>query len=87
MEDIQVTPTTTTPTAPIEVSKQYPMVEEMTFKCPVSSEAQAYDLLIAIQFLVNQVSASEIISTVEYISKNPSMIQKAKKYLPYLKML
>ena len=86
MEDIQVTPTTT-PVTPVEASKQYPMVEEMTFKCPVISEAQAYDLLIAIQFLVNSVGAGDIISTVDYVSKNPSMMQKAKKYLPYLKML
>lgn len=85
MEDIQVAQTTV-PVTP-EVTKSYPLIEEMTFKCPVNSEQEAYDLLIAVQFLVNQFGAGDIISGVEAVSKNPSLMQKAKKYLPYLKML
>lgn len=89
MEDIQVV-STVAPLNPIttpEVAKSYPLIEEMTFKCPVNSEEQAYQVLGSIQFLVNQTNAEEIISIIGTLIKNPSMMQKAKKYLPYLKML
>lgn len=73
--------------SPTEPKKVYPLVEEMTFKAPVKSEEEGYKLLMAIQVLVNELGAEQILSTYDYLIKNPSMIQKAKKYLPYIKML
>jgi len=73
--------------AAVEPKKVYPLVEEMTFRSPVKSEEEAYRLLMAIQTLVNEVGSVEIISMFDYFIKNPSAIVKAKKYLPYIKML
>jgi len=77
----------TTSEVAIEPKKVYPMVEEMTFRSPVKSEEEAYRLLMAVQTLVNEVGPVEIISLFDYFIKNPSAIVKAKKYLPYIKML
>jgi len=77
----------TTPEVVVEPKKVYPMVEEMTFRSPVKSEEEAYKLLIAIQTLVNEIGSLEIISMFDYFVSNPSAIAKARKYLPYIKML
>lgn len=76
--------------AKLEVAKQpqlYPMVEEMTFRVIIKSEEQGYRLLRAIQLLVNEVGTETIISAIDEVERNPSLLTKAKTYLPYLKMI
>lgn len=72
------------PAPPQEV---YPMVEEMTFRAIIKSKEQGYALLRAIQIVVNEMGAEPIISAINEVEKNPSLLQKAKSYLPYLKMI
>jgi len=77
-------PTKTDQPIPAEI---YPMVEEMTFRAIIKSKEQGYALLRAVQIIVNEMGSEIIISAVNEIEKNPSLIQKAKSYLPYLKMI
>jgi hypothetical protein len=65
----------------------YPMIQEMTFKAYVKSRDEGITLLTAIQTLVNELGVDQVVSMFNYACKNPSMVQKAKKYLPYLSML
>ena len=41
--------------------QEYPMIEELTFKCMIKSESQGYDLLKSVQILVNEVGPDIII--------------------------
>ena len=68
-------------------TKVFPMVEELTIRALINSEAHGYELLKCIQALVNAVGADAIIDIVRKVEKNPSLLAKAKAYLPYLNML
>jgi len=65
----------------------YPVIEEMTFKAYITSEAQGIELLTCIQAIVNSIGADTIIQTVRAIEKDPSILQKAKNALPLLKLI
>lgn len=65
----------------------YPKVEELIVRASVKSNAQAMDLLLCIQAVVNELGADTIIALVRKLEKDPSIITKAQKYLPYLNLL
>lgn len=69
------------------VVKVYPLVEEMTFRGIIKNESQGYALLTAIQVLVNELGTDTIIELMETVKQKPALLQKAKSYLPYLKLL
>jgi hypothetical protein len=62
----------------------YPLVEEMTFRAIISNEAEGYALLRAVQILVNELGATQIVALMNKIEKKPSIMQQAKTYLPYI---
>lgn len=59
----------------------------MTFRGIIKSEEEGYALLRAVQILVNEFSADSIINITKILEKKPTLIQKAKTYLPYINML
>ena len=65
----------------------YPKVEELIIRASVKSNAQAMDLLLCIQAVVNELGADTIVALVRKLEKDPSIITKAQKFLPYLNML
>lgn len=67
--------------------KMYPLVEEMIFRAVIGSEQDGYNLLRAVQILVNELGAESIIAVVSAIEKKPQLLQKAKSYLPLISML
>ena len=75
-----------TPPPPSTI-KTFPMVEELTIRAIINSEAHGYELLKCIQALVNELGADTIITVVRKIEKNPKLLTKAKAYLPYIDML
>ncbi len=71
----------------VEVKKSntlYPAVEEMTFRAIVADEKEAYALLRAIQILVNELGATQIIQLMNKVEQKPSILQQARNYLPYI---
>lgn len=72
---------------PKEQSKIYPCVEQLTFHAIIKSEEHGYELLKCIQAVVNEIGEDFIINSVRAIEKDPSILAKAQKYLPYFKML
>ena len=62
----------------------YPILEEMTFKGIIKSEAEGYALLSSIQAIVNEFGAEPIIKLVDTLRKNPELLAKAKTYIPLL---
>lgn len=62
----------------------YPTVEEMTFRAIISSEAEGYALLRAVQILVNELGATQLVALMNKVEKKPSIMQQAKTYLPYI---
>lgn len=73
--------------ASLPIKKEYPLVEEMTFRGIIKSEEEGYALLRAVQILVNEFGADSIINITKMLEKKPTLIQKAKTYLPYINML
>jgi len=71
----------------VVTKKVYPLVEEMTFRAIIASEQDGYKLLRAIQILVNELGGEQIVSIMDKMESNPSLMQKAKSYLPYLKYI
>jgi len=69
------------------VAKVYPMVEEMTFRAIIKSEKEGYELLRAIQILVNELGGETIVQLMNKVEQKPQLLQKAKSMLPYLGML
>ena len=67
--------------------QEYPMVEDLTFKCIIKSEAQGYDLLKSVQILVNEFGPDYIIEITQTAQKKPYLLQKAKQLMPYIKLL
>ena len=67
--------------------KIYPLVEELTFRAIVASEAEAYSVLRAVQILINEFGVSTLLNIVNKLETKPSLVQKAKGMLPYLSML
>jgi len=72
---------------PATEAKKYPAYEELTFRANVTSEAEAMELLVCIQAIVNFAGAQMIIKGVRTIEKDPSIIQKAMNALPLLKFI
>ena len=68
-------------------TETFPKVEELTIRAVIKSEAHGYELLKCIQALVNEVGADTIIDLVRKVEKNPTLLTKAKAYLPYINML
>jgi len=73
--------------APSIVKKEYPLVEEMTFKGIIKNEQEGYALLRAVQIFVNEFGTDSIIQIMGVLEKKPQLIKKAKTYLPYINML
>lgn len=67
--------------------QEYPMIEELTFKCMIKSESQGYDLLKSVQILVNEVRPDTIIELMTTVQKKPYLLNKAKTLIPYIKLL
>jgi len=65
----------------------YPMVEELTFRAVIKSEAEGYALLRAVQIIVNEFGAESLITVMTTMEKKPELLQKAKQYLPYINIL
>ena len=70
-----------------ESKKQYPNYEDLTFRANVTSEAEALELLVCIQAIVNFAGAQMVIRGVRAVEKDPSIIQKAMSALPLLKLM
>ena len=58
--------------------QEYPMIEELTFKCMIKSESQGYDLLKSVQILVNEVRPDTIIELMTTVQKNLIYLIKPK---------
>ena len=58
--------------------QEYPMIEELTFKCMIKSESQGYDLLKSVQILVNEVGPDTIIELMTTVQKNLIYLIKPK---------
>ena len=86
MEGIQLDGVALTDT-PKEPVKSYPLIEELTFKAHIKNEEEGYALLMSIQVLVNELGTEQIVSLFNKLKSNPSLLLKAKKYLPYISML
>jgi hypothetical protein len=74
---------------PIESVEQvsvvkYPLVEDLTFRAYVSSEAEALELLTSIQAIINAVGGVTIIHVVQAIEKKPQLLQQAMNFLPLI---
>ena len=67
-----------------KIGKIYPTYEEMTFRAPVESEAQAMELLTCVQAIVNAIGPDMIIAITRKIEKNPQLLQQAMTYLPLI---
>lgn len=63
---------------------KYPIVEELTFRALIQSEAQGYELLAGVQALVNEFGTETILGMFRKVAANPSLINKAKSFLPFL---
>jgi len=75
------------PGTPPTSTRAFPMVEELTVRAIIKSDAHGYELLACIQALINEVGADTIIAVVRKMEKNPKLLTKAKAYLPYIDML
>lgn len=80
----QVVQEQSAPVVPVVSTTKYPMVEELTFRAYVSTEAEAHELLKSVQAIVNAVGGGTIIQVVRAIEKNPKMLQQAMTYLPLI---
>lgn len=69
------------------VEKIYPMVEEMTFRAIIKSEKEGYELLRAVQILINEFGTEIPIQLVNKIEQKPQLLQKAKSMMPYIGLL
>lgn len=67
--------------------KAYPMVEELVVRATINSEEHGLELLKCIQAVVNSYGADTIINAVRTIEKNPKLIEKAQKALPFMNLL
>lgn len=79
MDEIRLTPQQDT--------KVYPAIEELVIRAVIKNPEQGLELLKCLQALVNEVGTDTIIGLVRKLEKDPSLMQKAQKYLPYLNML
>jgi len=73
--------------APETDAKAYPAIEELVIRAVIKSPEQGLELLKCLQAVVNEIGADTIITMVRKLEKDPSLMQKAQKYLPYLNML
>ena len=73
--------------APQLETKVWPTVEELVIRAIIKSPEQGLELLKCLQAIVNEFGADMIITLVRKVEKDPSLMQKAQKYLPYLSML
>ena len=69
------------------VAKIYPMVEEMTFRAIIKSEKEGYEILRAVQILINELGSETIVQLINKVEQKPQLLQKAKSMLPYLGLL
>ena len=65
-------------------SKVYPCYEEMTFRAPVQTEAQAVELLTCVQAIVSALGTDNVIQITRAIEKKPQILQQAMTYLPLI---
>ena len=72
------------PKKPDLVGKVYPCYEDLTFRSPVNSEAQAIELLTCVQAIVSAVGTDNIIQLTRAIEKKPQLLQQAMTYLPLI---
>lgn len=75
------------PNLPDKPIVQYPIVEELTFRCVINSEAEGLALLRAVQIMVNEFGLSTILTVMNKLEQKPELFKKAVQYLPYINML